>query len=503
MKYYLNTMKHKEKFIIGTSRTSGAGNLFIALSDFEGILEKWNKLFGTPIPESFVYIKEGWYSSVVNKEHINSITNKIQIHLHQFTEKLFFNFNKDVKEFGIKINELKKEESLTTFHKLYIYLFKHYAIYIPVSRFVESAAIDLIKSKYPILNDEEIFFLSKPEEFESTQRKYKKKLIELALEFRREGINKKSEIFQEKIKEIISNFGWIKSYIDFKGALTVKEVIEEINSLLSKNNLEEEYKEFTNKKNIINKKKEILQKHKINEKDYYFKILSEVAKIKTKVQDDQAYLSFVGKNNYEKICSILGLSLDNLKWLNHYEIESLISYQNFLPAEPINDLRLLIEKRKEGIKILPLGLKAIHITDKDLIERMFKDKEIDLRKLFYEDIKDEEKKVIKGIIASPGKIAGEAVIVLSLDDAHKLKNKENKNLILIAHELTPDYTHLLEDVKSIVSDIGGVTSHTSIIARELNKPCIMGTKIATKVLKDGDSIEVDAHNGIVKILKKA
>jgi pyruvate,water dikinase len=45
-------------------------------------------------------------------------------------------------------------------------------------------------------------------------------------------------------------------------------------------------------------------------------------------------------------------------------------------------------------------------------------------------------------------------------------------------------------------------SHASIISRELKIPCIIGTKIATKVLKDGDLVEVDADKGIVKILKK-
>jgi phosphohistidine swiveling domain-containing protein len=36
----------------------------------------------------------------------------------------------------------------------------------------------------------------------------------------------------------------------------------------------------------------------------------------------------------------------------------------------------------------------------------------------------------------------------------------------------------------------------------MHKPCIIGTKIATKVLKDGDEVEVDADKGIVRILKK-
>ncbi|MFH1890815.1 MAG: PEP-utilizing enzyme [Candidatus Kuenenbacteria bacterium] len=41
-----------------------------------------------------------------------------------------------------------------------------------------------------------------------------------------------------------------------------------------------------------------------------------------------------------------------------------------------------------------------------------------------------------------------------------------------------------------------------MVSREMNKPCIIGTKIATKVLKDGDLVEVDANKGTVKILLK-
>ena len=54
-----------------------------------------------------------------------------------------------------------------------------------------------------------------------------------------------------------------------------------------------------------------------------------------------------------------------------------------------------------------------------------------------------------------------------------------------------------------MTDEGGITCHAAIVARELKTPCVIGTKFATKVLKDGDIVEVDADNGVVKILKVA
>jgi len=53
---------------------------------------------------------------------------------------------------------------------------------------------------------------------------------------------------------------------------------------------------------------------------------------------------------------------------------------------------------------------------------------------------------------------------------------------------------------AIITDAGGITSHAAIVSREFKIPCIVNTKIATQVLKDGDMVEVNANKGVVKIL---
>jgi pyruvate,water dikinase len=53
-----------------------------------------------------------------------------------------------------------------------------------------------------------------------------------------------------------------------------------------------------------------------------------------------------------------------------------------------------------------------------------------------------------------------------------------------------------------VTDQGGITSHASIVSRELQVPCVVGTKVSTKVLQTGDMVEVDAKRGVVTILQK-
>jgi phosphohistidine swiveling domain-containing protein/DNA-binding transcriptional ArsR family regulator len=81
--------------------------------------------------------------------------------------------------------------------------------------------------------------------------------------------------------------------------------------------------------------------------------------------------------------------------------------------------------------------------------------------------------------------------------------KMNDGDILVAICTQPDLLPAMKKAVAFVTDQGGVTSHAAIVARELNTPCVIGTKIATKVLKDGDLVEVDANKGIVKILKRA
>ena len=67
----------------------------------------------------------------------------------------------------------------------------------------------------------------------------------------------------------------------------------------------------------------------------------------------------------------------------------------------------------------------------------------------------------------------------------------------------PDYVPAMNMAAGFVTDEGGLSCHAAIVAREMKKPCVIGTKTATKKIKDGDLIEVDANNGVVRIIKSA
>ena len=94
--------------------------------------------------------------------------------------------------------------------------------------------------------------------------------------------------------------------------------------------------------------------------------------------------------------------------------------------------------------------------------------------------------------ASPGTVTGKVRIVLD-----PKKNKFYQNEILVASMTRPEYLPLMKKAKAIITNEGGITCHAAIVSREFGIPCVVGTKIATKILKNGDKVEVRAHRGMI------
>ncbi|MFH0973434.1 MAG: PEP-utilizing enzyme [Candidatus Micrarchaeota archaeon] len=93
-----------------------------------------------------------------------------------------------------------------------------------------------------------------------------------------------------------------------------------------------------------------------------------------------------------------------------------------------------------------------------------------------------------------GAVRGRVKIILSPKDMAKMQQGD----VLVAIATNPDVVPAMKKAAAIITEQGGVTCHAAIVSRELGIPCVIGTKIATRVLKDGDLIEVDASRGIVK-----
>lgn len=172
---------------------------------------------------------------------------------------------------------------------------------------------------------------------------------------------------------------------------------------------------------------------------------------------------------------------DQLSVLTLVEIENLIKNQSLPDKSELDnrfELSLLINS-DDGV-VIKTGEEAKNIIDK--IEN------------FDENITN-----FSGNIAMKGIAKGKVKIIFRDEDMNKFIDGD----ILVTTMTRPDWLPVMKKSSAYVTDAGGLLCHAAIIAREMKKPCIIGTKIATKVLKDGDEVEVNADTGVVKILKRA
>jgi len=105
------------------------------------------------------------------------------------------------------------------------------------------------------------------------------------------------------------------------------------------------------------------------------------------------------------------------------------------------------------------------------------------------------KVIVRGISAGRrGYGIGKATLVLNPDDANRDMKKGD---ILVTSMTDPDFVPFMKMASAIVTDKGGITSHAAIVSRELNIPCVVGTEIATQVMKTGEEYTVDSRNGVI------
>ena len=148
------------------------------------------------------------------------------------------------------------------------------------------------------------------------------------------------------------------------------------------------------------------------------------------------------------------------------------------------DLMTAREKNLEGY------VKTAHVKEWPLV--------IDSRGKIYKpklEIKDGD---IVGDPIAPGKITGKAKVMRT-----PFEKPLNQGEILIARATEPSWTPIFINAAAVVMEIGGPLQHGGIIAREYGIPCVSGLIGIMDIVKDGDLLEVDGTNGIVKILETA
>ncbi|HET9740413.1 MAG TPA: phosphoenolpyruvate synthase [Solirubrobacteraceae bacterium] len=102
--------------------------------------------------------------------------------------------------------------------------------------------------------------------------------------------------------------------------------------------------------------------------------------------------------------------------------------------------------------------------------------------------------LVRGLGAAPGLAGGTVRVVTARDKGADLEDGD----VLVTHMTAPDWVPLMRRASAIVTDSGGMTCHAAIVSRELGIPCVVGTGTATRVLRDGELVTVDATHGVVR-----
>jgi phosphohistidine swiveling domain-containing protein len=176
----------------------------------------------------------------------------------------------------------------------------------------------------------------------------------------------------------------------------------------------------------------------------------------------------------------LSISASDLRLLNLQELETYCSNSTH------NRFRQIIRKRKRGYFMYENQIYSLASLKNFLKQKLFILHEPNLP----------NRRVLTGQIAYPGLVQGRVKVVFNRQQAAKVR----KGDILVATMTTPWFIPLMQKAAAYVTDEGGIMCHAAVIAREYKKPCVIGTKIATKVLRDGDLVEVNANQGRVRKL---
>jgi len=106
---------------------------------------------------------------------------------------------------------------------------------------------------------------------------------------------------------------------------------------------------------------------------------------------------------------------------------------------------------------------------------------------------------LRGVAASPGVVRGPARVVNSPDQLHEVQAGD----VLVCRITAPSWAPVFSRISAAVSDIGGIMAHTAIVSREYGLPAVVGTGFATQRITDGQMVEVDGDNGVVRVVEAA
>ena len=383
---------------------------------------------------------------------------------------------KDIKEVIAQINKTRDINLYLIKRVRYVFLLMHYIFTTDLASHLSSAIEKRMKKlaltdrevekvKDYLLIQETFLFKKKDEDLKNMSTLFKN-IYGIT-------IPKNYSQFDLKIKKLLIEYQKKYCWTQYGGIgtqpYTLKDVLNELEYLLRKPKPSEKLK--------VRQKNTTLTK--LPKKDiYYFDLVKKYIYLDNLAADLYQHLFFLIATRIKRM---LKISYKDLTLYSFQEIEQLVKENKVIP-------KIQLYKRKKYRVMAQINGKINFLYGKELFETV---KAI-IPKPYYDKIK-----TITGNIACKGVVRGEVMVIKGIRDAEKMK----EGSILVAPNTNPELTMIMRKAAAIITDWGGVTSHAAIISREFGIPCIVGTDIATQVLKDGDLVEVNANKGVVNILE--
>jgi len=290
--------------------------------------------------------------------------------------------------------------------------------------------------------------------------------------------------FEAMLQEHLTHFSWIGArWYWWKHAWTKDDILSRIRSFIAQGKNPTEELEKLEKFREEQCKKEKLSLNEIGilestQLSDLIRLAKEFAYRRTWRSDIIYQAGYRARGLFYEIARRCAILEDDIVYLTNQEISLLLS-KKYRGLE-----QNIIESRKTSCTKVTLDGNYTLYSGKEW-EGKFSE-------IVNVQLKDEVE--VKGKAAYQGTLRGRAKIVLGVDDLTRVERGD----VLISVMTFPHFISAMEKAAAFVTDEGGILCHAAIIAREFQKPCVVGTQYATKIFKDGDLVEVDAQAGIVR-----
>ncbi len=467
------------------------------------------------------YAPDKWYLYTQNKPNAfwfgaydkSALQKEAETSLKNFSDKVFFdNFQKKAEELFLLTKQISDKYFQEIHGKEFVAILTKKTKVISLLKNIKRVCtfangyyfltqpqrLNLIEKKLnQSPNKNELSFIASMGESRTLTAEIEKDIILYAYDIKKakctiDQYNKKNQAKFRAIKNKIDKYGFLNWGFYGGAVINLDYLFNKTISLLNDpNKLQKEYKKVISTDNVLNKRKQILKKNK-NISEYQ---LADIAgRLSVLRFDMNTYILCL--LNYIKII-----------------VETLSKYYQ-IPSEDINAyefeeiLQLIKHGKKVNKKTLNERQKAyLRIFSKNNIKTLIGKKALqEIKDLLNSRKKEiEEKQSVKGIITFLPKdkknISGKVFVLSSSYDADRQLKKFKDGDILVAVQTHPGLISIMKRALAIITDEGGMTSHAAIVSREFKIPCVVGTRLATKIFKTGDSVEIDFTKATVKKTK--